>query len=149
MILSLSKIVKTIENYIKNPDTNIFKNHIDALLGSIILIILPLLSILSLIKIIDEASLFNYAFPMASICLAGAYDTYGRYETGNSKNIKLAIRIVFDFSSIALALIALVVKSKFLLILAPVILLLPSIMIIFEVYTRVKTAIEISKWYAN
>lgn len=130
----------------KDPETNIFKNYIDALLGSVILIVLPFISLLSLIEIIDEPSLFNYAFPLVSICLPGAYDTYGRYETGNPKNIKLAIRIAFDFSSIVLAFIALIVKSKFLLVLAPIVLLLPGIMIVFEVYTRVKTAIEISKW---
>lgn len=145
----MGKIIKTLKNYFKDPDTNIFRNHIDALLGSIILIILPFLSILSSIETINEASLVNYAFPIASICLAGAYDTYGRYETGNPRNFKLAVRIFFDFSAIALALVALVVKNNILLILAPVILLFPGLMIISEVYNRVKTAIVISKWYAN
>lgn len=145
----MGKIIKTLKNYIKDPDTNIFKNHIDALLGSIILILLPFLSILSSIVTINEASLVNYAFPISSICLAGAYDTYGRYEAGSPRNFKLAVRIFFDFSAIALALIALVAKNNILLILAPVILLFPGLMIISEVYNRVKTAIEISKWYAN
>ena len=145
----MGKIFKTIKNYTKDPNTNIFKNYIDALLGTVILIILPLLSVLSLIKIFNEANLFNYAFPIVSICLAGAYDTYGRYENGSPKNTKLIIRIVFDFCSLLLSLVALIVQSKCLIVLAPIMLLLPGVMILFEVYNRVKTAIEISPWYAQ
>ena len=148
-LFALSKLTKTIKNYFTDPETNIFKNYIDALLGTIILIVLPVLSLVSLIAVWNNANIVNYVFPLSSICLAGAYDTYGRYEHKSPKNFKLGIRIVFDGLAIGLSLIAVAVQSKILIILAPVVLIIPGFLLCFEVYSRVKTAIMISKWYAN
>lgn len=145
----LSKLTKTIKNYFTDPDTNIFKNYIDALLGSVILIILPMLSLVSSIGVWGNANVVNYVFPISSICLAGAYDAYGRYEYKSPKNLKLGIRIAFDGMAIVLSLIAIAVQSKILTVIAPVVLIIPGVLLCFEVYSRVRTAIMISKWYAN
>lgn len=146
---ALSKLTKTIKNYLVDPETYIFKNYIDALLGTIILIVLPALSLMSLIETLDNANIVNYVFPLSSICLAGAYDTYGRYEHNSPKNVKLVFRIIFDVLAIVLAFIAVSVNNKFLIVLAPTVLIIPGLLLCFEVYARVKTAIMISKWYAN
>ena len=145
----MSKLTKTIKNYFTDPDTNIFKNYIDALLGSVILIILPMLSLVSSIGVWGNANVVNYVFPISSICLAGAYDAYGRYEYKSPKNLKLGIRIAFDGMAIVLSLIAIAVQSKILTVIAPVVLIIPGVLLCFEVYSRVRTAIMISKWYAN
>ena len=145
----LSKLTKTIKNYFTDPDTNIFKNYIDALLGSVILIILPMLSLISSIGVWGNANVVNYVFPISSICLAGAYDAYGRYEYKSPKNLKLGIRIAFDGVAIVLSLIAIAIQSKILTVIAPVVLIVPGVLLCFEVYSRVRTAIMISKWYAN
>lgn len=144
----MNKLTKTIINYFIDPETNIFKNYIDALLGTIILIVLPAFSLVSLTETLNNATLVNYVFPVWSICLAGAYDTYGRYEYKSPKNIKLGTRLVFDALACILALIAVAVQNKVLIVLAPIILIIPGLLLCFEVYSRVKTAIMISKWYA-
>lgn len=147
--MSLNKLLLAFKNYINDPETNIFRNYVDALLGMIILLVLPILSLISLIGIYDNVGVINYAFPIASICLAGAYDTYGRYEHKSPKNIKLAIRLVFDFTAIVLSLIAVATQNCVVTVLSPVLLLIPGAMILHEVFVRVKTAIEISKWYTQ
>ena len=145
----MSELTKTIKNYFTDPDTNIFKNYRDALLGSVILILLPVLSLVSLIGVWGNANVVNYVFPLSSICLAGAYDAYGRYEYKSPKNLKLGIRVAFDVVAIGLSLIAVAVQNRVLIVLAPVVLIIPGGLLCFEVYSRVKTAIMISKWYAN
>ena len=147
-MFELNKFIRTVKNYFSDPSTNIFKNYIDALLGGVILLLLPGISLFSTINILDEVSIQNYVFPLISICLAGAYDTYGRYEYKSPKNIKLVIRLVLDIISIFVSLFAVVTENTFLIILAPTLLIIPGLMICYEIYIRVKTAIMISKWYA-
>ncbi len=145
----MNKLIATAKNYISDPETNIFKNYIDAMLGMVVLLVFPLLSAVSLFSILDNVNLYNYVFPLASICVAGAYDTYGRYTPNSSRNLKLGFRLIIDVMVVLLSLIALATQSKALVILAPLLLMLPGVMIVEECYNRVKTAVMISKWYAN
>lgn len=137
--------ISTIKKYWSSSETNIFKNYIDALCGSVVLIILPALSLVSAVMAYPTIS--SYTFPIVSVALAGAYDTYGRYEPKSPKNVKLGIRVVLDFVSIFLS--ALFVRSECLWVrlIAPIFLILAGITILVEVWQRVKTAIELSPWY--
>ena len=143
----MNSFFNAIKNYFKDPESNLFNNYIDALLGAIVLLLFPVLSLILVFFILNNANLLNYVFPLFSICIAGAYDTYGRYRPNNPRNIKLAIRLVFEFCVIIISLVAIVIKNQFLIILAPALLVLPGILILFEVFNRVKVAIQISKWY--
>lgn len=145
----MSVFFKTIKNYFKDPESNLFSNYIDALLGSIVLLLFPILSLISVFFILDNANLLNYVFPLSSICIAGAYDTYGRYMPKNPKNIKLGIRLVFEFCVIIISLIAVATKNQLLVVLAPSLLVIPGFLILHEVYNRVVVAVKISKWYAS
>lgn len=142
------KITQALKRYWSDTATNIFRNYIDALLGTVILIMLPGAS---LVFALTECNTTwgNYVFPIMSICLAGAYDTYGRYEPGSPKNIKLGIRLVIDFLALILALTFVGQTELVFRAAAPALLLLEGSTIMGEVYWRVKTAIELSPWYSR
>ncbi len=109
------------------------------------MIILPGVSLISVILTMDT-SWTGYAFPLISICFAGIYDSYGRYEPNTSKNIKLAIRVCDDFLAILVACIFTNTGSIHFAIIAPVLLLICGFFLSIEAYQRVKVAIEISEW---
>ena len=99
--------------------------------------------------VLDSAGLVNYAFPISSICIAGAYDTYGRYKPNSPGNLKLGIRLAIDFCVIVLSLVAVALHNMVIIILAPALLIIPGLLILSEVFSRVSVAISISKWYAK
>ena len=141
----MSKVSATVRKYWNDPETNIFKNYIDALLGTVILVILPIVSLIFTV-FVEDASFSNYIFPIMSVALAGAYDTYGRYEFKSPKNIKLGIRLSVDFLSVFLSAV-LVHGSLLLRLIPPGFLVLVGLTIGHEVFIRVKTAIEVSPWF--
>ncbi len=70
-------------------------------------------------------------------------------DTRGPENIKLAIRLICDFGAVIISLFGIAVNSEVLIWLAPSLLIIPGVLILWEVYFRVKTAIEISRWYSN
>lgn len=128
-------------------DTNIFKNYRDALGGLVVLILIPLLSIWLVISI-NEYTFWSYTFPFLSISLAGAYDTYGRYEGVSPKNFKLVIRVILDFTALFFAVFSIGTDSLVLPYIAPALLVICGLFLTFEIYNRVKRAILISPWIA-
>ena len=134
-----------VREYYLDVETSIFNSWVDALLALIPLVILPLLSLLSVI-FVDSPNFWNYTFPVMSICIAGAYDSYGRYIPGHVKNIKLGIRVFVEV--IVVVLSASLQHNNIGIRLIPVILLLlMGLFFIYEVFIRVKTQIESSAWY--
>ena len=107
--------------------------------------ILPIVSLIFTV-FVEDASFSNYIFPIMSVALAGAYDTYGRYEFKSPKNIKLGIRLSVDFVSVFLSAV-LVHGSLLLRLIPPGFLVLVGLTIGHEVFIRVKTAIEVSPWF--
>lgn len=135
----------TVKKYWTDKNNNIFKNYIDAILGAIALIVIPLLS-LSTVIFIDEITWTNYIFPICSICFAGIYDTYGRYTPNSTRNVKLVMRIMIDVVALFLACLAPIAACPFFHFLPPAMLLLCGLGIGNEIFLRIKTAIEISQW---
>lgn len=144
----MAPFIDAAKKYWFDLETNIFKNYIDAILGSLVLIVLPAISLVSAV-IVDTTTWANYLFPIVSICLAGIYDTYGRYEPGSPKNIKLGVRVVFDLIAMFLAALLVGESELILRLIAPGLLLLLGLSLVIEVIWRVKTAIELSCWYSK
>lgn len=144
----MAPFIDAAKKYWFDLETNIFKNYIDAILGSLVLIVLPAISLISAV-IVDTTTWANYLFPIVSICLAGIYDTYGRYEPGSPKNIKLGVRVVFDLIAMFLAALLVGESELILRLIAPGLLLLLGLSLVIEVIWRVKTAIELSCWYSK
>lgn len=144
----MAPFIDVAKKYWFDLETNIFKNYIDAILGSLVLIVLPAISLVSAV-IVDTTTWANYLFPIVSICLAGIYDTYGRYEPGSPKNIKLGVRVVFDLIAMFLAALLVGESELILRLIAPGLLLLLGLSLVIEVIWRVKTAIELSCWYSK
>lgn len=142
---AVNRLMKIIKKYWIDENTNIFKNYKDALAGLLALIIIPALSI-GFTTHIDKPTFWNYAFPLLSISLAGLYDTYNRYEVRSPKNTKLLIRTIFNFTSIFFSAISIGSKSIILPYISPILLFVCGLLLIFEIYSRVKMAILISPW---
>ena len=141
----MNNLKKVIKNYWLSTETNIFKNYIDASAGFFVLIVIPAISILFVFHTGDY-TFWSYTFPFISISLAGAYDTYGRYDGNSPKKAKLMVRITFDFLAIFFAALSLGYHNTVLPYIAPVLLFVCGALLIFEMYDRVKKAILISPW---
>lgn len=137
--------IETIVGYWFNSKTNIFKNYFDAIWGAVCLIIVPAISFFTVL-FIEEKGWANYTFPISSICLAGLYDTYGRYEPNSPKNVKLAIRALFDIIAFVTTCLLTNTTSVFLSIIPSLILILCGLCLSVEAFTQVKYAIQISEW---
>lgn len=115
------------------------------MLGVVPLVILPVISLISVFSV-DKPTFWNYTFPIISICVAGAYDTYGRFGVNEPKNIKLGFRLFVDvFVSILAA--SLYLENTFLRAIPITILVICSLFFIYEIYLRIKFAIMSSEWY--
>ena len=138
-------IIDIIKRYWLDDKTNIFKNCFDAIFGSVCIIILPALS---LITVIGEESFnwSNYTFPCFAICCAGLYDTYGRYDYDSPKNVKLAIRAIINLLVMLLVCLFTNTSSKILALSPIIILFVCGLGILSEVIRRVNVAIKISEW---
>lgn len=143
--LATLNLKKTVIGYWTAEETNIFKNHFDATFGTIALIVFPVVSLITTM-LIKDTSWANYTFPLISICFAGAYDTYGRYEPKAAKNLKLAIRIILDGIASALACLFTGNEYSFCVVIPAILLLVCGIGICTEAFMRIQTAILISKW---
>lgn len=143
--LATLKLKDTIKKYWIDAETNIFKNYFDAVFGAIALIVIPGVSLVT-VMFVTETNWANYTFPLLSICFAGLYDTYGRYEAHSAKNFKLGMRAIIDVFAFILTCLFVGSDSKILLALPIILLLMSGLGLGTEVVIRVKTAIEISKW---
>lgn len=141
----MSTIIGTIKNYWNAENTNIFNNYRDALAGSVVLVVVPALSVFFAV-FVERYTFWNYTFPLLSISLAGLYDTYGRYDQGSPKNQKLMVRAIVHFVSIFFAALCIGIESKVLPYISPCLLCVCGLFLISEIYRRVKSAILISPW---
>lgn len=161
---SLFEIIKLFIYDLKRTDNNIFFDWLDALFGALALIVIPFISIFfTLVQ--SEFGLLTFAFPMASICIAGLYDSYGRIrsakkdnktgnKTGNktdNMNMKLRARIVLDILAFFVTAFSGYGYSTypFLRFIPSLLLLLSGFIISRDVYLLVKASIECSDWYIN
>lgn len=140
------KIIDAIHAYLIDIDAFIFNDWIDALLGTIPLILIPAVSLVSLtqIKVVD---FWNYCFPIISISIAGAYDTYGRYKPKSTRNLKLAVRLAIDLLAIIAACCFQTAQQPGWRIIPSFLLLICGLALFFEVKRRVTDAIQSSRWY--
>ncbi|MFQ9702569.1 MAG: hypothetical protein ACLR0U_10470 [Enterocloster clostridioformis] len=112
----MKMLKRVIRNYWLAEETNIFRNYRDALAGFVALVIIPAVSIF-FVLFTDGYTFWSYTFPFISISLAGAYDTYGRYNGHSPQNAKLVIRLIFDFLAIFLQPSALEIIIRYFLML--------------------------------
>ena len=145
MLFNINKISKL---YDESKNYNIFRNYIDASLAVPVLFIVPLISIFVVI-FSNSNGFIKYGFPLLSICFAGIYDAYGRYELDSPKNIKLSIRVVADILTIILVLLFESLESSYLLIIPPLCLIISGFIIVREIANRIITAVCLSKWYSR
>ncbi|MDE7418078.1 MAG: hypothetical protein K2N44_17555 [Lachnospiraceae bacterium] len=137
-----------LKKYWTDTQTNLFKNYFDAIFGMVVLVCLPLCSLI-MVNVSDEIGFWNYVFPLTSIGLAGAYDAYGRYERGAPRNFKLGIRVFFDFLAIFFAAYFANIDRSGIHYIPSIILLFSGCILLGEAFNRIKTAVEISPWYAK
>lgn len=138
-------LIQMIRNYWLSEETNIFRNYRDALAGLIVLVMIPAVSVLSVLCT-DDYTFWSYTFPFISISLAGAYDSYGRYNGRSPQNAKLVVRVIFDFLAIFFAALSVGINNIVLPYVAPILLLVCGLSLTVEIYNRVKIAILISPW---
>lgn len=131
--------------YFYNEEYYIFRNCFDALLGLLILVVIPIVSIILTFEIDQNVDFFNFCFPIISICLAEIYDAYGRKDGNPKKGIVLNIRIVFSVISL-LSLIFVFILGKCYWI-PSAILVLNALLIIVEIILRFNYTIKSSIWY--
>lgn len=129
-------------------ESNIFNNYKDALIGFVVLICIPLLSIVLTINAV-HINFFDYVFPLVSISLAELYDIYGRYHGSEGKIAKLRIRISFNVIAILFMILTLFTKIRWMAYIAPIALFVCGFIIVHEIVCRVTYAVKISKWYAK
>lgn len=141
----MKMLKRVITNYWLSEETNIFRNYIDALIGLVVLVVIPAISIL-FVLLTSNYTFWSYTFPFISISFSGAYDTYGRYEGASPRNVKLVVRVIFDFLAIFFATLSIRTNSKILPYIAPILLFVSGLFLTFEIYNRVKKAILISPW---
>lgn len=141
----MNKFKQTIINYWLDEKTNIFRNYRDALAGFLVLVLVPAFSIFFVVNE-DEYTLWSYTFPIVSISLAGAYDVYGRYDGASPKNAKLVVRIIFDFLAVFFAAVSVGINNRAVFYIAPILLLICGMFLVFEIYNRIKMAVLISPW---
>lgn len=135
--------IKDIKEYFNDIDANIFRNYRDALFGSIVLIILPIVSLVYTFAVLETPQFFSYLFPLLSICIAGAYDAYGRFGENKRNKSKLRFRIICDLIALFVAIVATWLKNIVLVVIAPSILVLSGLLLVYEIFYRVITAIQI------
>lgn len=138
-------LIRVIRNYWLAEETNIFRNYRDALAGFVALVMIPAVSVF-FVLFIDDYTFWSYSFPLISISLAGAYDTYGRYNGHSPKNVKLVVRLIFDFLAIFFAALSVGNNNMILPYVAPTLLFVCGLFLTFEIYNRVKRAVLISQW---
>ena len=137
--------MRVLKNYLKDPDTNIFKNYIDALFGVLVLLMLPAISIV-LVCISNPRGYIEYAFSIQCVVFASLYDAYARYEYKHPRNSKLAFRSCLNVVALLVALALKDETNVLLKIIAPTLLSGSGLLILSEAVHRIKTAIEISRW---
>lgn len=141
----MKKLILLFKNYWLAEETNIFKSYTDALCGLIILIVIPGLSVCFAIQT-EHCTFWNYTFPFLSISLSGLYDTYGRYHGESARTPKLLIRMIFHFLSIFFSALCAGTDSQLLPLIPPLLLCVCGLLLLFEIYHRIKRAVLVSPW---
>lgn len=143
--LSTLDLKETIKKYWTDEESNIYKNYFDAIFGTIALILIPGGSLITILLTKDTAWA-NYTFPLLSICFAGFYDAYGRYELKSAKNIKLAIRVIIDGLAFIIACLFTGTEYTIWAVLPALLLFLCGLGILSEAFLRMQTAVQVSRW---
>lgn len=138
--------MRLLRNYWLDENTYIFKNYKDALLGGVVLLVLPVFSLVSTFSV-EQVAGNNFLFPIVSMSLAGAYDTYGRYKANSPRNFKLAFRLFLDMLAIFFSALAYKLDSSWLRFVAPSILVICGGTLLIEIFIRVDLAVKLSPWY--
>lgn len=110
-----------------------------------VLVIIPAMSI-GLVISTESISFWSYTFPLVSISFAGIYDTYGRYNGKSPKNVKLVFRAIFNSVAIIFAIIAVDMDNRKISFVAPGLLFLCGLLLIREIRSRLRTALQINPW---
>ena len=141
---------KRIQQYIwhkfLSEESFIFKNGYDTLLGSIVLIVLPGISLFSTLFYVGEStevSFLNYSFPLLSISLAGVYDAYGRLKQDSVSNMKLYIRIIIDIVAFSSTVFVDYFDKINMIWLSPIVLLVCSLILISEIIVRIRICFKL------
>ncbi len=142
----MSKLLRTVSNYWTDIDSYVFSNYTDALLSVPVLILLPLFSLLTVI-VANSSGFWAYTFPVISVGLAGAYDSYGRYGKATKSGAKIVVRIVLDLLACFFAAVATNTQVFWLKLIAPILLILSGLVLVAEVILRVSYAMKMSPWY--
>lgn len=130
--------------YWRDENTNIFNNSVDAAFGMFAMVAVPAASLYSVFTC-SSVDWANYIFPVTSIAIAGLYDAYGRFSA-EKRRVKLGTRITLDVLAIFLAAVLSRTSSKALWLISPALLTLSGVMLIYDAYIRIDTAIRISEW---
>lgn len=132
----------------RESETYIFHSALDAILATIVLLIIPLISLCYVY--VGGGTLFsNYGFPFISIIFAALYDSYGRYASIDTTNeihrkimhLKLGIRTACNIVSLVVACLICGVSSLKIIWWFPCIpLLLSGILLANEGVQRIKAS---------
>lgn len=124
----------------------IFNNTFDAVMGFVVLILIPAISILFIIADKD-ASCRGYTFPIIAICLAGFYDANQRREPDAAKNRKLHFRMCITSIAGFLALILGGGQIAWYHYLPPILLFSSGLIILSEFLQRTTLEIKASRMW--
>ena len=158
MALNKKRLQMLLKSWDKD-ENNIFRNYIDALIGGLVLVVIPFVSLIS-VYLVENINFFSYLFPLISISAAEIYDAYGRMDDdsnnikgncGITKNKKLSIRILTNILAIIITVFLYVLrKYTYSFLIIPIILLVANgLLIIREFYKRIVLAIKLkmTKFY--
>lgn len=139
--------IKHFYQYYLSGQSFIFKNAFDAILGTIVVLILPCISLGSTICTLlsrgdVNLSFINYFFPLLAICLAGVYDAYGKLERYSIKNFKLTTRIVLDCISMVSAFVTWLFRLEPIMWLSPMLLIACGALLSPEIVIRIRCWIK-------
>ena len=120
----------------------------DAILGILSLIVVPAVS-LWFVNYAGEHTFLAFAFPLLSICIAGIYDSFGRFGNANNNNTKLIIRIVLDFSAEAFVVMDILPQLPDYRYVPPALLLISGLCVLGDAVYMLYWAIYVSKFHAG
>jgi len=158
-----------IRNYMSNKETLFFNNTPDAILGLIVMVLIPSVSLCYVLQVVDVrvgvaaflseteiikvyrkeyVEFMDYTFPIISVSLAEMYDTFGRFRW-KEKDPRIYVfitRIIFDIAALLLALITTNNVDNIALTFPPIMLLIPGLIITFEFIRMIYYSIKYSTW---
>lgn len=143
VLIIMARLLRRLLDYWTSTKSNIFKNYIDAIFGAIVLLVVPACALVTVFFVTD-ATWANYTFPLLTICVSGAYDTFGRYSPTSPAKAKLICRWVMEGIVVFFAALFTNCDTRWPLFIAPALLLICGLLVLREVYERISTAIAIN-----